>query len=63
MNEKLDNRLIAEIRYAEEVERQRDAAIDSLRELHDFAVTDYRHADRVLRAFEKAAELLKRYGK
>ena len=37
---------------------------DALRELHDFAVTDphYRHGDRSLNAFVKAAEVLKRVG-
>lgn len=34
---------------------------DALRELHEFAVTDphYRHGDRSLNAFQKAAELLR----
>lgn len=37
---------------------------EALRELHDFAVTDphYRHGDRSLNAFVRAAELLKRVG-
>ena len=49
--------------YADHLERQLDEALDALRELHDFAVTDYRHADRSSRAFESANEILKRYGK
>jgi len=37
---------------------------DALRELHDFAdlSSNYRHTDRSMEAFEKAAELLKRVG-
>jgi hypothetical protein len=48
-----------------EMQRQRaDELLAALRELHDFAVVDshFRHEERSLAAFAKAAELLERFG-
>ena len=51
--------------YADHVERQRDEALDALRELHDFSdkITYGKYVLRSQLAAEKAAEILERYGK